>query len=440
MKISSLISFTYKPLYILILASIALLCWFFDIFIIGISVYALIFVCLLIFSKDTAPIIPLIVLSTFMISKQAAYYDFSVILAIVLPIVSIAFGYYIIVRRPKLKKGKYFYGLLLAAIAMSVGGIGYDYNFLNVLSVAGISFAALFIYIFFNSTAEENLKKFLLNSFIAVTIILLLQIAIYYISADDFFITINYKTLNVGWGISNNIAFVLSMLLPVTFFMAITTKSKVFFIVLAFLQYIGILFTLSRGNIIFGGLAFAVFFIIALKISDKKLNIIFAASTVVATMILLCLIFSDISYSIFGRLLEMNIEDNGRIKLLNEAIESISINPVFGIGFFYKHALIPHWFHNSILQVAASTGIVGSLCYLVYFYQRYTIPFKNFNLCNFFMISSIILTGLYGLMECNFFFVYNMLFIIFIYIIIEREVETVNLFSEFFKKHKKEMN
>ena len=55
---------------------------------------------------------------------------------------------------------------------------------------------------------------------------------------------------------------------------------------------------------------------------------------------------------------------------------------------------------------------------------------RNFNLCSFMMACSILLSGLYALMECNFFFVYNLAFIMVEYIIIERERDTVDLLQE----------
>lgn len=427
----------YSPYYTALIGISAFLIWYFDITAAGIFLFAAIFATVLLLFKDTTFLIPLIILCTFMISEQAAFFDYDIILYIVMPILVISFVVYFILKRPKLIKGKFFYGFLLASLAMVTGGIGFDYNIVNVMSVAGLSFAAFFVYIFFNSTGGEDLKRAVLDSFIAVVIVILLQIFVYYIRGENFIVIVTYKYINVGWGISNNMAFVLSMLLPITFYRALNSKHYIFYLVLAIIQYAGIVLTMSRGNIIFGGLAFAVLFIICFKKTKEKYNYMIIATAAATMVLIVALIQRDIVIPVLEKLLEMSLGDNGRIELLIEGLESFKLNPIFGIGFFYKHALIPNWFHNFPIQILASMGIIGVICYGVYFYQRYSIVIKNFNLSTFFMISAIILSGLYGLMECNFFFIYNMIFIMFLSIIIEKEKNTYNLYHAVKNKFKK---
>ena len=100
-------------------------------------------------------------------------------------------------------------------------------------------------------------------------------------------------------------------------------------------------------------------------------------------LLALVMIFPDVFKPIIDRFAKMELSDNGRFVLLREGIESFKLNPIFGIGFYYKHADIPHWFHNSVVQILASTGIFGSVLYGVFFYQRYAVPFKKFNTSNF---------------------------------------------------------
>ncbi len=431
--------FTYSPYYTAAIALIAFFGWFFDLFAAGLAAYAVIFAAVLIFSKDTTPLIPPAVLCTFMISKQMAYYNFDTIIYILVPLIVISIVLFFILKRPKLRKGSFFWGYLLAAAAMVTGGIGFDYNISNVLSVAGLSFAVFFIYVLFYSTAGENLKRAALHSFTAAVIVILLQLVVFYIRAEDIYYIIENKVINVGWGISNNMAFVLSMFLPVTFYKVLNSRYYLAFLALAFIQYTGIVFTLSRGNILFGGMAFLFFIIFcAFKTKYKKNYIITALA--ITVLIFSALIISGCSTALLNRFIELNFDDTGRIKLLQEGLESLKLNPIFGIGFFYKHELIPHWFHNFPIQIIASMGIIGIICYGVYFYQRYSVLIRNFNLTNFFMISCIILSGLYALMECNFFFVYNMLFIMLLSIIIEREKDTYNLYKMLKTKFSKNNN
>lgn len=427
----------HSPYYIAVLAFITILCWFLDVFIVGMIIFAAIFSFILLFYKDTTPLIPIIVLCTFMISRVASEFDFSPYIIGAAPVIVICVVLYFVLKRPKFKKGMYFYGLAAAFLAMTTAGIGFDYQIDHIFTVCGLTLTALFVYFFFNSTAIQDVKHTVLNSFIAAIIVSLLQILIFYLRAEDFMMAIIHKTLNLGWGISNNVAVVLSMFLPVTFYKILKSKYYILYIIFAFLQLIGILFTLSRGNILFSTAAFAAFFILLIIISKRRFAIIITAIAIVTVLLAIVMIFPDIFKPIIDRFDKLELSDNGRFVLLREGIESFKLNPIFGIGFYYKHADIPHWFHNSVVQILASTGIFGSVLYGVFFYQRYAVPFKKFNTSNFFMICCVILSGLYGFLECNFFFVYNVIFIMFIYIVIEREEDTDNFFKVIFKRKEK---
>ncbi|MDD4002794.1 MAG: O-antigen ligase family protein, partial [Clostridia bacterium] len=429
--------FMHSPYFIAGLAFITLLCWYLDVFIVGMIIFAAIFSFVLLFYRDTTPLIPIIVLCTFMISRVASEFDFTPYIIGIAPVLVISLILYFVLKRPKFKKGLYFYGLAAALIAMTTAGIGFDYQIAHILTVCGLTLTVIFVYFFFNSTATNGVKQTVLNSFIAAAIVSLLQILIFYIRAEDFMYAVTHKTLNLGWGISNNVAVVLSMFLPITFYRILKSKYYLLYIVFAFAQLIGILFTLSRGNILFSAAAFVAFFALLIIISQRRFAIIIGIIAIVTVLLAIAMIFPDVFKPIIDRLIKMELTDNGRFVLLREGIESFKLNPIFGIGFYYKHADIPHWFHNSVVQILASTGIFGSLLYGVFFYQRYSVPFKKFNTSNFFMICCVILSGLYGFLECNFFFVYNNIFIIFIYIVIEREEDTDNFFKVLFKRKTK---
>lgn len=422
--------FALSPYYVGLVALICFACWFFDALIPGIAILAALFSLCLIAFKDTSPALPPLIMCTFAISRQLFAPEYMPIIYGVAPAVLLSIVLHFVLHRPRLKGGKFTLGLLLASAAMIIGGIGFDWRAENILAVAGFCIAIIFVYVFFYSTAGEELKDTVLGSFVAVVVILLLQIAVYYFRQEDIFEAVIEKSLNVGWGISNNIAFVLSMLLPVLFYRVITSKLPFFYLALACLDYFGIIFTMSRGNIIFAG-AFLLFGLVFSFVKSRRKGMYLISLAIsLAIVAALALAFKDILIAVYEWLLEIKFDARGRIDLLSEGFEAFKLSPIFGIGFFHMHAEIPHWFHNSLVQILASTGIVGSLLFIPFFYQRYMVVAKNFNLCTFMMISSIVLSGLYALMECNFFFVYNLAFIMLEYIIIERERDTVDLIEE----------
>ena len=422
--------FTLSPYYIGLAGLICFTCWFFDALIVGIAILAALFSICLIAFKDTSSALPPLILCTFAISRQLFVTDYMPIILGVAPVVLLSIALHFVLHRPKLKGGKFILGLLLASAAMIMGGIGFDWRAENILVVAGFCLLIVFVYVFFYSTAGEKLKEVALNSFVASVMVLLLQITAYYFRQEDVVQAVVNKSLNVGWGISNNIAFVLSMLLPVLFYKTITSRLPFFYLALACLDYFGIIFTMSRGNIIFGGLFMLFGMVFSFIKSRQKGKYLIALAVSLAIIAALAIAFKDVLVAVYEWLLEIKLDARGRVDLIKEGFEAFKSRPVFGIGFFHMHAEIPHWFHNSLVQILTSTGIVGSLLFIPFFYQRYMVVARNFNLCSFMMACSILLSGLYALMECNFFFVYNLAFIMVEYIIIERERDTVDLLQE----------
>lgn len=432
--------FTETPYFIVLMGLVTFVCWAFDLLIVGIAIFEVVFVYCMIAFKDTSPVLPLLILCTFMISKRLLASDYMPLIYAAAPAILISMILYFVLHRPKLRGGKFTFGLLSASLALLLGGIGFDYRAENILSVVGFCLLIVFVYVFFYSTAGEKLKDTVLNSFIAVAVILLLQIMVYYLRQDDVLQSLIRKSITAGWGISNNIAFVLSMLLPVIFYKALSSKIFIPFLVLACLDFLGIIFTMSRGNIIIGGVFLIFGLIYSLIRTNNKKGYMLALGISLAIVVALEIILRDYLKVVLDWLMQVKLDPRGREDLVVEAWEAFKFNPSFGIGFYHMHADIPHWFHNSILQILASTGIVGTILFIPFFYQRYAVAVKRFNLCNFMMISSIVLSGLYALIDCNFFLTYNLIFIMLEYIIIEREKDTFNLFdavkARLFKREK----
>lgn len=413
--------------YIIFLTIIAFLCWYFNNYIISAIIFAVIIILILIFSKDTTPMIPPIMLSPYLFSENAIDIDITLLVLIFAPIITGAFIFYIIKNKPSFKNGKFLFGLLLAVPALSIGGLLFDKNIINNIIVFLSSSLIVFLYTFFSGTVSVNYKKTLLNSITAIVILLLLQIFSYYFRVEDINYAIINKHIHLGWGNSNNVGLVLSMLLPLTFYKSLSNR---FFVLLAFLQYTGILFSLSRGNILFSGIFFVILLVFCIITNKDKILYLIMITLSFAIILFLVIFFKQYFTSVYNELSSLLLDDNGRFALFAESIESFKLNPLFGTGFYYKYDIIPYWYHNTLLQILASMGIIGSLLFIPFFYQRYVVILKNFNKSNFFMLCSILLSALYGLVDCNFFFIYNAFLTIFIYLVIEKETDTKDIFKK----------
>ena len=86
----------------------------------------------------------------------------------------------------------------------------------------------------------------------------------------------------------------------------------------------------------------------------------------------------------FVSLLDRGFGTSGRDVLYKEAIELFKAHPLFGVGRGYLgpnyklNSVGVYWFHSTVLQVAATMGIVGLAAYAYYYYVRFAILFKNF--------------------------------------------------------------
>ena len=86
--------------------------------------------------------------------------------------------------------------------------------------------------------------------FIFMGIFFVVQEIATYAACENLLVAFHGKLLLPGWAMSNSFASMMALVLP--FFVYFATKKHPYvFIPLTFVMYIGILFTFSRGNILF---------------------------------------------------------------------------------------------------------------------------------------------------------------------------------------------
>ena len=97
---------------------------------------------------------------------------------------------------------------------------------------------------------------------------------------------------------------------------------------------------------------------------------------------------------------------NGREELWNYCIAEFKKYPAFGIGFFgedmsglnYPARLL----HNTPLQIICCTGIIGTVLFIPFFYQRYKLLIKNISLFKVFALFFVLMWEVGGLLDVNF--------------------------------------
>jgi len=381
------------------------------------------------FCKDLKFFIPILLYSYFIISKESIeseslYSESALSLYYILGAILIAsiIIHFIIYRKnvsiKRFTSSSLCLGFILISVAFILNGaLSLDtYNVNNIIfgTLIAISFILPFFLICINTDFDKNTIDYLAYVLIIVTFILLFQVIFAYktyvvILSNG---SIYKESLNFGWGVSNNIGSMIGMLMPAHFYFASTKKHSIFHMVLGSMCYVGIIFTLSRASILVSTIGF-VLCIIVTCISNRKSrfsNLLFVGLLIVSSI---CVIFKfyDKIQLFFGRTIESGIfNDSGRFEFYINGIEKFKQHPLLGVGFGNSHGInesfiiaAPQYFHNTIIQILASCGILGMIAYLFHRVQTVILFIKNRSLASFFMGMSILTLLLTSLLDIHMF-------------------------------------
>lgn len=284
------------------------------------------------------------------------------------------------------KRPKLLFGLIALGIAYMLGGLFSDYyNHKTVLFGLYQIISILVPYILIYFTVDKTKLK---KDYIPVALLILGFITIgyviqmYYIAGFDFEnLTTIRGTLYTGWGWYNNVGLQLVFAMSgALYFVLKYKKNGPIFIFLSTIFYIFVGLTQSRGCIVGGGFVYLLSVILSITNVKKKYRMIngLSWSLIVALIGLFYIIFKREFMIIFDDIISSLFKDNiqdissGRISIWKDGLNQFKSNPIFGIGFLDSTAptfsFLPARYHDTVVQLLASTGLVGLLAYI---YHRY---------------------------------------------------------------------
>jgi O-antigen ligase len=171
--------------------------------------------------------------------------------------------------------------------------------------------------------------------------------------------------IELGWGFSNLVAVVYTFGIPIAFYKYLTKNYYPHYFILDLLNGVGLLLTLSRGAMVGVGLVMVIY----LFFTFKK-QFIMKYYSIVA-VIIGTIYFSDSLRNVIeiGKeqfVTKEFLNDNARYPLYQLGWDVFKANPIFGNGvkssqYFINTVLFRQnvYFHNFILQIAATLGLVG---------------------------------------------------------------------------------
>ena len=295
----------------------------------------------------------------------------------------------------------------------------FDNGFSNLL-FAFIQFAAIFMLYFLLTGAvkwEQAPKSYLAWTGVCVGFVLLCQLLHIYIT-HDVIVTgvIQRARIHTGWGTYNNMGALLTMMIPFAFHLACVRKRGWVYHLCALLFLLGVLLTCSRGSIFVAVAIYVLSYTIVIyKDLHTKHNLVihFAAFAIIATLLVL---FHDELLRLFRVLIQQGLDPSNRHEVYEEGIKQFRKFPIFGGSFYpvdyqpYDHSEIdafssffpPRW-HNTIIQMLASCGVVGLAAYCFHRFQTLSLFVKKPTLGKGFIALSILALLGTSMLDCHFF-------------------------------------
>ena len=217
----------------------------------------------------------------------------------------------------------------------------------------------------------------------------------------------------------NNIGAMLTLTIPFSFYLACQYKHGYLFMFAAACNMVALVMTVSRMSILAGIAVFVASFVVTLLKAKSRRVLAITGGSLLAVGAVLMIIFGSDLLRIFWDIFESGLlNDSGRGSLYVAGLKVFVGNPIFGEGFYPSDMstfstaywstgditsfLPPRW-HDTIVQLLASCGVVGLLAYSYHRLQTIRMFFKNLNLAKIFIGLSVLAFLGMSLLDNHFF-------------------------------------
>lgn len=254
----------------------------------------------------------------------------------------------------------------------------------------------------------------------------LLLCQIFWIYCSNHVVTdgvIQRDQIYTGWGMHNNIGGLLAMMIPFAFYLATKYRRGWIGTVAGSAFLIGVLLTCSRSSILTGMAIYLVCVLLMLHYARNRRNNTIALAAVIAAVLLALLLFHKQLLLLFSALLEIGMDPSTRDEIYLEGLKLFTRYPVFG-GSFYSPGYTPwEWstaagftgffpprWHNTLIQLLASCGIVGLGAYLLHRVQTLRMFLRNSTKEKTFIGCALLVLLAGSMFDCHFFNIGPVLF------------------------------
>lgn len=362
------------------------------------------------------------------VSAPSAFYDprfvIQITFLIAAAVVLIAARLIVILMRGKAKFPALTLGFGALGVSFVLGGLFskyYDFRTALFGFTVIVSLCALYFLFRFGVDWERTDIRHWAFVFCAIGCGLLIELlGMYFKSGMLKDPTSNRGVLQTGWGMYNNVGCILSMCIPATLYLAAKIKHGWLFTLLAVVQGVGLIFTQSRGSILFGGtvcIAALAVMLVKCERGERKFHLIVIGAALVAAGIVIAVMWKKFA-ELFQSMLEITFAgdpSNNRGPIYVEGWNHFCSAPFFGVGFYQctafrwmadslkPTAFLPPRYHNTVIQLMASGGIFALGCYLLHRLETLVLLFRKPCLEKTMIALSIACLLLTSMVECHMF-------------------------------------
>ena len=342
--------------------------------------------------------------------------------------------YRLLFRRVAYKKKWGLLSVFCLGFSFLLGGLFTKYytggNFALAIGLAGSVFLT---YAFFSFTLEWKEDSLLYFARLCAIIVCMISIEV-----GEFYLRVYEKgtpldwvwkeRIILGWSISNMVGETMAILFPAIFFLIYKEKKGYLYWIVVAVGLIGIYFTYSRSALLWSGLATIVYSLVNCFIGEyKKIHRIVVASAIALVLaVVLALGLAGYLKGLLRFFLETGTSDRKRLYLWEYHLKLFKESPILGVGFKAFHSLTQgreHLAHNNLLQVLASTGVVGFLLYIFHRLQTLYTLFQKKTAPRFFVGGCLLVALAIGLFSSAFFHTYFLCYYGVILLILEKSLE-----------------
>ena len=427
-------SFLARPYYILALMVLSVAAHLFSLEIPVFTVFALVAVYTAVWGADLLPLTPLLLFFYISVSidnnpgrnPSAVFYGKTgTYLAVLGGVMALAVAYRVIRDRKQFftKKLALLPGLLVLCLAYFLSGVGsvkYEKVVWDNLLFALMQSACLILPYWLLSCGirwdKARKDYFAWIGFVGGAAVLV-QVLVCYVTQGviEDGIIIRERVYS-GWGMRNNLGFMLALSIPCAFYLATKYHRGWIGTVVGSVFLLGVLLTGSRTSLIIGFAIYCLSVFLMLHYARNRRHNTIALVIVIAAVAAVLLLFRGPLLRLFSRVMGMGMDPSSRDVFYQKGLELFRQAPVFGNSFYSPgyvpwdfssvdalSTLIPPRWHSTPLQLLVSCGGVGMVAYLFHRYQTVRLWLKDFSKEKTFLGCIIGVVVLCSLFDCHFF-------------------------------------